>query len=67
MNKFKDHVVITLRLLKTAWNVDKKLCFLYFLTPILGVSFSFLIYYLYGLMIDEISSSLNVGQVSFFS
>lgn len=62
MNKFKDHVIITLRLLKTAWNVDKKLCFLYFLTPILGVSISFLIYYLYGLMIDEISSSLNVGQ-----
>lgn len=67
--EIKKHLRLNLRLLKIAWEEEKKLLFGYFFTSFLGVIFLFLVYYLYRLMIDQVFAGLanNKTQIIFIT
>lgn len=67
--EIKKHLRLNLRLLKIAWEEEKKLLFGYFFTSFLGVIFLFLVYHLYRLMIDQVFAGLanNKTQIIFIT
>ncbi len=62
MEKLKKHFFLNYRLLKLAWEEEKKLLFLYFFTSALGSILIFVVYYLYKLMIEEVFNQLTLHQ-----
>lgn len=61
MEKIKKHLFLNFRLLKIAWEEEKKLLLAYYFTSFLGVIFIFLVFYLYQLMIDQVFAGITIG------
>lgn len=62
MEKIKKHFQLNFRLLQLAWQEEKLLLSLYFLTSFLGSILIFVVYYFYKLMIEAVFAQLTINQ-----
>lgn len=62
MKKLQKHFFLNYRLLKLAWEEEKRLLFLYFFTSALSSILIFVVYYLYKLMIEDVFNQLTLKQ-----
>ncbi|MCX7881409.1 MAG: hypothetical protein N2482_02800, partial [Patescibacteria group bacterium] len=64
MKEIIKHLKLNYSLLKIAWEKERILLLLYYLTSFLGVIFLFLVYYFYLLMIDQVFYGVIIGPKS---